>query len=100
MDHFNIPKTETSDNGKEYKLQLNKRLEKFKNQRNFGHLYQKLQAIKFLGNAGSHVQSVTKEDLLDAYEIIEYVLEECFQRPERVQSIINKSKSLENKYKL
>lgn len=98
MDHFEISKTDINKKGKEYKLSLNSRLNLFRSHEHYGYLVEKLIAIKFLGNAGSHMQPVTKEDLLDAYEIIEYVLEECFQRQERAKSLIEKSRNLENKY--
>jgi hypothetical protein len=97
MNHFNIDKTYTNKKGEEYTLSLNHRLNLFKSHKDFGHLSEKLLAIKLLGNAGSH-ESVTKEDLLNAYEILEYVLEECFQRPERVNSLIKKAENLSNKY--
>jgi hypothetical protein len=99
MDHFGIRKTDINKKGKEYSLSLNSRLNLFRSQKNFGHLSEKLSSIKFLGNAGSHIRSVTKEDLLDAYEILEYVLEECFQRQERVESVVKKAKNLIIKYK-
>lgn len=99
MDHFEIRKTDINKKGKEYPLSLNSRLNLFKSHKDFGLLSEKLSAIKFLGNAGSHIGSVSKEDLLDAYEILEYVLEECFQRQERVESVIQKAKGLSNKYK-
>jgi len=98
MDDFGIQKTHTSAKGNEYTLPLNRRLELFKLHKDFGYLSEKLSAIKFLGNAGSHIRSVTKEDLLDAYEILEYVLEERFQRQERVDSLVKKAKSLSTKY--
>jgi len=34
-----------------------------------------LLAIKWIGNAGSHYSGITKENLLDAYELLEYSLE-------------------------
>lgn len=98
MDNFKIRKTGTNEKGKEYLLPLDRRLELFKSYKDFVHLSEKLSAIKFLGNAGSHTQSVSKEDLLDAYEILEYVLEECFQRQNRVNSVLKKVETLNDKY--
>jgi hypothetical protein len=37
-----------------------------------------LRAIKWLGNEGSHSDGMTKNDILDAYEIIEIVLEDLY----------------------
>ena len=38
----------------------------------------KLLAIKWLGNEGSHANTMTKNDVLDAYEILESVLDDLF----------------------
>ena len=42
-------------------------------------LGEKLQAVKWLGNAGSHPASLDEEDVLDGYEILSYVLDELYQ---------------------
>ncbi|MCG2787057.1 MAG: DUF4145 domain-containing protein [Anaerolineae bacterium] len=39
---------------------------------------QKLFAIKWLGNDGSHSANMTKNDVLDAYEILEIILDDLF----------------------
>jgi hypothetical protein len=55
-----------------------------------------LMAVKWLGNAGSHPESITREDLLDAYEMMEYVLVELVeQRSKLITKLartINKAK--------
>ena len=38
----------------------------------------KLFAIKWLGNEGSHTDTITKNDVLDAYEILEFVLDDLY----------------------
>ena len=40
----------------------------------------KLIAIKWIGNQGSHITGLTREGLLNAYRILEHVLEELFDR--------------------
>ena len=41
-------------------------------------LAEKLFAIKWLGNEGSHTNKMTKNDVLDAYEILEVVIDELY----------------------
>lgn len=40
----------------------------------------KLMALKWLGNAGSHSSQITKDDVLDAYEILEIALDEMYTK--------------------
>lgn len=51
-------------------------------------LADKLMAIKWIGNAGSHTSIVDAHDLLDAYEILSFVLDEIYEkRSKRVGAI-------------
>ena len=56
----------------------------------------KLLAIKWLGNEGSHANTMTKNDVLDAYEILEFVLDDLYvgyrKSVDKKVSKINKSK--------
>jgi len=38
----------------------------------------KLLALKWLGNKGSHTENMSKNDVLDAYEILDSVLDELY----------------------
>jgi len=65
-----------------------------------------LLATKWIGNAGSHVGDITKEDVLLGYQLLEYCLDELYVRPARLKELspkadnINKSrKPLGNKKK-
>lgn len=53
-------------------------------------------AIKWIGNAGSHSNPLTSEDVLDGYEILEHVFAELFEqrsmRLEKITRQINQSK--------
>jgi hypothetical protein len=60
-------------------LSLHSRIELFKARK--PQLADKLFAIKWIGNAGSHIDSVERDDLLDAYEILQYVIEELYVNP-------------------
>lgn len=51
-------------------------------------LGEKLLAVKWLGNAGSHAGGVNEEDVLDGYEILSFVLDELYQgRREQVAEL-------------
>lgn len=56
----------------------------------------RLFAIKWLGNAGSHPGEITKDDVLDAYEILESILDQLYvqheKRIDRMVSKVNKKK--------
>jgi hypothetical protein len=54
----------------------------------------KLMSIKWIGNAGSHKDKPTKDDLLDAFEILEYCLEHLFPNHERLNRINNISDTI------
>lgn len=54
-------------------------------------------AIKWLGNAGSHADSVvTLDDVMDAYELVDHVLQELYaQRAKKAKALaklVNKKK--------
>lgn len=61
----------------------------------------KLLSIKWIGNAGSHSSDLEKEDLLDAYELLEYCLESLYsdkkERLDEMSQRINDSKSPRSK---
>jgi len=63
----------------------------------YNHLQDLFFAVKWLGNAGSHSdKTVTKDDVLDAYEIMEEILQDLFvkktKRVKRLAKQINKTK--------
>jgi len=80
------------NNKKRRKLSLHERIE------NVPEIYKNLKsdllAIKWLGNAGSHPGEVTKDDVMDAYDILEVVFSELFDKKEYRKAVkqINKKK--------
>lgn len=53
-----------------------------------GQLADKLMAIKWVGNAGSHADVVAENDLLDAYDILCFVLDELYvKRSKRIGAL-------------
>jgi len=58
---------------------------------------EKLLALKWLGHAGSHPgEALSRDDVLDMYEVLEYVLVEIYSSPhkkvERLTRTINRRK--------
>jgi hypothetical protein len=83
MDHYRIPKRRKNRKGKYYDLSLDDRIKDFRNAEPTAG--EKLMALKWLGNTGSHKRAVSREDLLDGFEVVEYSIAELFdKRPARV----------------
>lgn len=84
MDEQKIPQTQT----------LHRRLELF--EKSNDSVSKLLMAIKWIGNAGSHFSEIKKEDVLDAYELLEFALEQLYNDREqeliKLSEEINKSK--------
>jgi len=85
----------TNKNGKRFPISLHKRIELLPSK--YSHIKDLLFAIKWLGNAGSHShKKVSKDDVLDAYEIMDVVLNELFlnkkERAKKLSKKINKKK--------
>jgi len=86
MNHLGIPKQEKGKSGKYSDLTLHARLDAFaKNEPAIG---SQLMALKWLGNTGTHVREVSKDDLMDAFEILEHALVEIIDgRSARVAAL-------------
>jgi hypothetical protein len=82
---------------------LHQRIELF--QKENANIGDKLMAIKWIGNSGSHKDKPTREDLLDGFDILDYCLEKLYKRDEREERInsiaenINQNKNLRSKNK-
>ena len=75
LDHLKVKTYETSK-GKRYLLSLHKRIGLMP--KKVSELKDLFLAIKWLGNDASHIEGVNKNDVLDAYEIFEEILEDIF----------------------
>jgi hypothetical protein len=70
--------------GKYHSMTLHRRIERYSLDN--PDLGAALLAVKWLGNTGSHASKLTRDDLFDAYEILEHVLaEEYAKRTERIR---------------
>lgn len=88
MDHYKINKTKDI-RGKRKKMQLHERIQLFGLKHKEAGKY--LMAIKWLGNHGSHsTDTITKIDVLDAFEILEHTLNLLFNNEtSRIDKITN-----------
>lgn len=65
-----------SAKGKRKPINLHDRIKAF--EKDGPEIAKKLLALKWLGNEGSHSDTLTKEDIMDAYEILEATLDELY----------------------
>jgi hypothetical protein len=96
MNEKKINKTKIQ-NGKRVKLPLHKRIELF------GQVLPELKtyliAAKWIGNAGSHYSEITREDLLDGYELMEHAIDELYIKPARLKKLKKKASDINKKKK-
>lgn len=94
LDHLKEPKTVLNTKGKRARLPLHQRIVNLANRDQ--ELSLSLLAVKWLGNVGSHSDELTKDDLYDAFDILEPVLQDLFvkhrKRLQRLVATINKRK--------
>lgn len=91
LTHLKVPKTTINNRNKRVKISLHNRIEKLAKQHiEFKEL---LLAIKWIGNEGSHPEkNLTKNDVIDLYEILEHVLAELFDN--KSKTILAKAKKI------
>lgn len=89
MDHLGVQRRRKDKNGKFVEMPLHQRIEVFqKGEANIG---SQLMALKWLGNTGSHEGQVSRDDVLDAFEILEHALVELIdQRTAKVAALARK----------
>ncbi len=78
LDHLKEPKTKLGKSGKRERLSLHIRILGLA--RRDKDLSDALLAAKWLGNAGSHTDDLTQNDVCDALDILESVLDDLFVR--------------------
>src|SRR5690606_11802036 len=89
MNHLGVPKRTKAKHGRFNSLTLHSRIDNFASKD--ATIGPQLMALKWLGNTGSHDSTVSKSDLLDAFEILEYVLGELLdKRSEYVAALAKK----------
>ncbi|HLL06997.1 MAG TPA: DUF4145 domain-containing protein [Myxococcaceae bacterium] len=94
LTYVGVPQSTRPLGKKPARLSLHARIEKFRVRA--PELAESLMAVKWLGNAGSHVGELKKDDVLDGFELLEHVLAEVFEerskRLKRLQKDIVKWK--------
>lgn len=101
MDEKEVKTMVADKKGKEHRMDLHQRIEEFGKIEKGKYLGEssKLLGIKWLGNAGSHKgELIEKEDILDAYDVLEHVLDEIFIREKRVEDAKIKAAKLNKKF--
>lgn len=89
MNHLGVPKRKKEKNGRYFDLSLHARIDAFAKTEST--VRSQLMALKWLGNAGSHSTEVNKDDLLDAFEIMEHSLGEIIdKRSAKVAALVKK----------
>lgn len=93
MDNLKV-KTSVISNHRRKQLTLHARILEYRNKNE--KLADLLLAIKWIGNSGSHNTKISKDDTLDAYRILEYVLIKLFENDEleliKIANQINRMK--------
>ena len=91
LNYLKVSKTTINNKKKRVKINLHNRIDKLAKQHS--ELKELLLAIKWIGNEGSHPEkSLTKNDVIDLYEILEHVLSELFEN--KSKSILAKAKKI------
>jgi hypothetical protein len=79
LTHLRVPQTTRTSQGRRRWLSLHERVERLpESQRENRTL---LMAVKWIGNSGSHGDSVTCDDLLDGYQLLDHVFNDLFRKP-------------------
>ena len=78
MDHYGILKRRKNRKGKYYDLTLNDRIKEFSKAEPTAE--ERIMALKWLGNTGSHKRDVSPDDLLDGFEVLEYFIAEFLDK--------------------
>jgi len=94
LDALKIPRKKKTKEGRFRRLSLHGRIEKFREKS--PDLGDALLALKWLGNVATHDTTLSRDDVLDALELVEHVLDEVFKKSrDRLREIarsINKHK--------
>ena len=94
LDHIKEPKTRLGQAGKRERLSLHTRIVGLA--RRDKDLSDSLLAVKWLGNAGSHTDELTQDDIFDALDILDVILDDLFvrhrARVKKLVTTINKNK--------
>ena len=89
LDFYEIPRKMKNKKGSSYIVSLNRRLEAF-SKLDVGH-HDSLDALRVVGNRGSHGKEVTFEQMLDSYEVYEDALQDIFAKKRKTARRITRT---------
>ena len=90
MDDQKVKKTSKNSKGQRVKLTLHRRIVEFNaKDKDIGEL---LLALKWIGNTGSHVGEIERQDLIHAFQLLEYSLIELYEK--RTETLRRLSKKI------
>ena len=101
LDERKVRKTTVNASGRRVRLTLHRRIGLFQNK--YADAAAPLEAVKWLGNVGSHasLDTLTIDDLLDGFELFEHAIERVYVRREehlrRLANVISKQKGKRRK---
>jgi hypothetical protein len=78
MNSLGVVKRVRTPRRKYDRLSLHRRIMRLKDDR--PEMAKQLLAIKWIGNLGTHADRLTTDDVLDAFDILSYVLEQLYER--------------------
>lgn len=94
LDYLKEPKSKLGRSGKRERLPLHTRIVNIASRDK--QLSESLLAVKWLGNVGSHSDDLTREDIFDALDIVDVILDDLFVRHrariKKLVTAINKNK--------
>jgi hypothetical protein len=97
MNNLRIKKETINSKGRIVKIKLHDRILQMKNNKRYGKISDYILAIKWIGNDGSHDDTIVQNDILDAYEILERVIEEIYEK--KTETLEKKVKKINTKRK-
>lgn len=90
LDELGVNRTFINSRGKREYYKLHKRIEVYKTTNNeIGEL---MLSVKWIGNFGSHSESLKREDLLDAYVFVQTILDKLYD--DKMKTIVKLAKSI------
>ena len=78
MDHARIPRRKRDGKGSSYRLQLHNRIQEYGKKAKDKRLVSIMTAMKWIGNEGSHGGKLSRDDVFDAFDLLEHTLKQIF----------------------
>ena len=99
MDRESITDCDLDKKGNSYKISLDKRIKLFGEKQNYKKISKLLLSLKIVGNAGSHKNILNKSDILDAYDVLGYALDEIYLKKDETKRVKSIAEDLSEKHK-